>query len=259
MKRVLVISLLLGVLAVGNGCCLLDAIFCGPCGPACGPACGPVCGPACGPCGPECCDPCGPGCCDPCGPGCCDPCGPGCCDSCGPGCCDPCGPGCCDPCGPGCCDPCCDPCGVPCGDPCCGSCAGPCAPCAPCGPLGCVIGVLDCVKYGACGCGYGCEAGCGDVYCGDWISSPPDYCDPCDCHGNWIGPGCSSCGSYGPAPEHVMANRAHASNPGPRIIAQSDKAVGQAKAKPIASSRSVQRRQAPVARQCSRGQCRRPM
>jgi hypothetical protein len=247
MKRVLVISLLSGVLAVGNGCCLLDAIFCGPCGPACGPVCGP-CGPACG-------DPCGGPCCDPCGGPCCDPCGGPCCDPCGGPCGDPCGPACVDPCGGPCCDPCGAACG-PCADPCCDPCAGPCAPCAPCGPLGCVVGILDCVKYGACG--PGCEAGCGEVYCGDWASAPPDYCDPCDCYGNWTGRGCS-CGSCGPAPGPVMAGGTYASSPGPRIIAQSNNAVGPAKAKPIAASKSVQRRRAPMARQCSRGQCRRPM
>jgi hypothetical protein len=120
------------------------------------------------------------------------------------------------------------------------------------------VGILDCVKYGACGCVHGCEAGCGEVYCGDWVSAPPDYCDPCDCYGNWTGHGCSS-GSCGPAPGHVMPHGAYASRPAPRIIARSDKVVGPATAKPIASSKYVPRRPAPVARQCSSGQCRRPM
>jgi len=30
-------------------------------------------------------------------------------------------------------------------------------------------------------------SGCGDVYVGDYISHPPDCCDPCDCFGNWTG------------------------------------------------------------------------
>lgn len=36
-----------------------------------------------------------------------------------------------------------------------------------------------------------CASGCGDIYWGDWISYPPDNCDPCDDWGNWTGPnGC---------------------------------------------------------------------
>ncbi|MFI4876792.1 MAG: hypothetical protein ACIALR_15685 [Blastopirellula sp. JB062] len=32
-----------------------------------------------------------------------------------------------------------------------------------------------------------CGSGCGDeVYWGEWWSDPPT-CDPCDCHGNWVG------------------------------------------------------------------------
>ena len=41
-----------------------------------------------------------------------------------------------------------------------------------------------------------CEAGCGDVYWGEWSYDPPDACDPCDAYGNWIGPSCGSpCGA----------------------------------------------------------------
>ena len=33
--------------------------------------------------------------------------------------------------------------------------------------------------------------GCGEVYWWAWKSDPPDYCDPCDSCGNWVGPtGC---------------------------------------------------------------------
>jgi hypothetical protein len=39
-----------------------------------------------------------------------------------------------------------------------------------------------------------CDAGCGDVYWGEWVSDPPAACDPCDCHGGYTGavsgPGC---------------------------------------------------------------------
>jgi len=58
--------------------------------------------------------------------------------------------------------------------------AGPCASgachhaCTPCGAL------KQCMT---------CGSGCGEIYCDEWISDPPDYCDPCDpCTGDWIGP-----------------------------------------------------------------------
>jgi hypothetical protein len=34
-----------------------------------------------------------------------------------------------------------------------------------------------------------CGKGCGEIYVGEWLSDPPDCCDPCDqCYGQWIGP-----------------------------------------------------------------------
>ena len=33
----------------------------------------------------------------------------------------------------------------------------------------------------------GCNKGCGDVYWGEWVSDPPDDCDPC-CNGEFVGP-----------------------------------------------------------------------
>lgn len=33
-----------------------------------------------------------------------------------------------------------------------------------------------------------CGGGCGEIYWGPWISEPPSGCDPCDDHGNWVGP-----------------------------------------------------------------------
>ncbi len=40
----------------------------------------------------------------------------------------------------------------------------------------------------------GCSSGCGEIYWDEWLSDPPDCCDPCDQCGNWIGPhGC--CGA----------------------------------------------------------------
>jgi hypothetical protein len=34
-----------------------------------------------------------------------------------------------------------------------------------------------------------CNTGCGEVYWDEWLSDPPDCCDPCDNHGNWTGLG----------------------------------------------------------------------
>ncbi len=33
----------------------------------------------------------------------------------------------------------------------------------------------------------GCSKGCGDMYWGEWVSDPPDSCDPC-CNGEFVGP-----------------------------------------------------------------------
>ncbi len=35
---------------------------------------------------------------------------------------------------------------------------------------------------------FACNGGCGDVYYDEWVSDPPDCCDPCDNCGNWTGP-----------------------------------------------------------------------
>ncbi len=32
-----------------------------------------------------------------------------------------------------------------------------------------------------------CGSGCGEIYWGEWLSDPPNRCDPCDDCGNWIG------------------------------------------------------------------------
>jgi hypothetical protein len=60
-----------------------------------------------------------------------------------------------------------------------------------CGPDGCT----SCAAPGDCGllaalkrCKT-CGKGCGEIYWGEWISDPPDCCDPCDqCYGQWTGP-----------------------------------------------------------------------
>jgi hypothetical protein len=54
---------------------------------------------------------------------------------------------------------------------------------------------------GAMHCPCRCGSGCGECYCGDWHSDPPDCCDPCDCHGNWTGHGCAHC-NQGPGYPH---------------------------------------------------------
>lgn len=91
--------------------------------------------------------------------------------------------------------------------------------CTKCG----VCGGTDCPGYTPCGylkymltCGSGCS---GDLYYNEWISDPPDCCDPCDNCGNWCEGGgccrrrpiwhglqalwgrryCPSCGEYGPS------------------------------------------------------------
>ena len=53
-----------------------------------------------------------------------------------------------------------------------GGCASGC-----CGPLA-----------GAVGNALSCGAGCGEIYVDEWVSDPPDCCDPCDNCGNWVGP-----------------------------------------------------------------------
>ena len=48
------------------------------------------------------------------------------------------------------------------------------------GNSGCRPGLVDRL----CGC-----SGCGELYWCEWYNSPPQLCQPCDCHGNNIGPG----------------------------------------------------------------------
>jgi hypothetical protein len=33
-----------------------------------------------------------------------------------------------------------------------------------------------------------CASGCGEIYWDEWLSDPPDACDPCDHCGNFVGP-----------------------------------------------------------------------
>ena len=95
-----------------------------------------------------------------------------------------------DACGSGCCeDACCDDCSDTCCDGSCDACAG--GDCGRCIGDGC--GCQCRHKTGwfrrACKkCGLGC-AGCGEFYWSEWHNEPPACCEPCDCHGNYTGPG----------------------------------------------------------------------
>ena len=103
-------------------------------------------------------------------------------------------------CGPDCggCDACRAPCNTGCGL----FANGGCCICIPkpivwcgtqneCGPHGCDSCACpsDCGLFSYCRWKKTCGNGCSDVYWGEWISDPPDCCDPCDqCFGQWTGP-----------------------------------------------------------------------
>ena len=99
-----------------------------------------------------------------------------------------------------CCVPACSPCGGPFGPragmrcmclPClpppivwrggCNEC-GPSA-CEPCGDCCRECGILPFFRRSLT-----CGKGCGEIYVNEWVSDPPDCCDPCDmCYGQWTG------------------------------------------------------------------------
>jgi hypothetical protein len=127
---------------------------------------------------------------------------------------------CSTPCGDGCrgtspyafqkYEACCETCGPPDGYPCgaCLECGDKCA----CGRSLRWLGALtDC-------------AGCGERYWSEWYNDPPRCAEPCDCCGNWIGPGhqCSCCSpkpyccppaGYGNGAEGHSADHALAEEP----------------------------------------------
>ena len=226
MKRAVFACLVAGVLAANTGCGVLHAILWCPFGP--GTMCDPTnCyGDGCGTCG-----------CDvPCGSGCWGvPCGPACGPACGPPC-DPCCDTCSDPCGDACCDacpaPCCSACGDPCYDPCWGGC-------------GLLSSLFQPFAWS------GCDAGCGEVYWGDFHGDPPDCCDPCDDCANWTGRGCATggcvaggCATGGYAGGH-SGNRVAGDgglHQAPRIISQTEHLV-----EPASVSRPTPAPQAPQA------------
>lgn len=74
------------------------------------------------------------------------------------------------------CGPECEP-GV---GPGCGAVYGPCHPCFGRGLLGWLFALFR--PHGA-----WCDGGCGMRYWGGFLSDPPDYCEPCDRSGNWVG------------------------------------------------------------------------
>ncbi|MFN0017382.1 MAG: hypothetical protein ACKVP0_03920 [Pirellulaceae bacterium] len=57
-----------------------------------------------------------------------------------------------------------------------------------CKPVGCGGGIKGWLHNRATGC-----QGCSDVYWGEWISDPPDCCDPCDQCGGFSGSGGTCC------------------------------------------------------------------
>jgi hypothetical protein len=72
---------------------------------------------------------------------------------------------------------------------CCGACGGEKCNCST--PCGCDSARGSC--GGACSGGLmsrlcGCT-GCGELYWSDWHNFPPARCEPCDCLGNYVGPG----------------------------------------------------------------------
>ena len=77
-------------------------------------------------------------------------------------------------------------------------------PIDPCGPGEVAFrpshrGGGGCDGCGSCGREKGfisaCKWGCGEIYWDEWLSDPPDCCDPCDDCGNWTGPqGCCDSG-----------------------------------------------------------------
>ena len=79
----------------------------------------------------------------------------------------------CETCGPNC--------GPSCGEHACG-CAEP--------TCGCECGDQCGNSRGWCSSLFrrGCN-GCGELYWNEWFNDPPTACEPCDCRGNYIGPG----------------------------------------------------------------------
>jgi hypothetical protein len=105
-----------------------------------------------------------------------------CAAACGPACGASCGGTCGETCEAGCDLPPAATCQPAHGTECGSSCAAPCGPsAAPCGPLSWICRLFASDGWP--------DGGCGEIYCGDWCSEPPDCCDPCDQWGNYTGGG----------------------------------------------------------------------
>jgi hypothetical protein len=83
--------------------------------------------------------------------------------------------------------------------------------------------VVD-VLSGCCCSGCGCSE---EVYWSEWHNDPPRCCDPCDCHGNWIGP---SSGSYRAPYGHAYSPDSYGSG----YVATGGSAAGYAKSQSAA-------------------------
>ncbi|MCD4726734.1 MAG: hypothetical protein K8R46_03670 [Pirellulales bacterium] len=220
MKRILLFGLLGGLLTVGSGCGLMQAVFCyrpcvtqgdcapgygyynGKCGEDCGGICDPSCGPRWGPARAPAFAPRRALVSDECG----RPCRGPYCHSCAPVRGDPCGERCYDRCWHR-------------------------------GPLSCLFALFT---YGS---WYGPT--CGERYWGDFYSDPPDCWDPCDCYGNNTGGSCHDCGEYGDAAGYSRYSRGYADDGVPvakkNIISQTDRAVASSP-KPASRPHKVVRR-----------------
>jgi hypothetical protein len=73
-------------------------------------------------------------------------------------------------------------------------------PCAPCGATsagacnagGCETGCWNFPVLTALHNMFTCNAGCGRTYWGEWCYDPPEPCEPCNDHGDWVGAQCCS-------------------------------------------------------------------
>jgi len=105
-------------------------------------------------------------------------------------------------CGPGSvCDGCVEP-AASCGEGCGGGCGGCDATCDRGGCGGCGHGCFRPLAPVAwvvrlLGCSWPCGGCDHESYWGDFYSNMPDRCEPCDCHGNWIGRGRCGCDGGG--------------------------------------------------------------
>ena len=127
----------------------------------------------------------------------------------------------------------CGPCGCQCGGCTCGCCEGP----------GLLCSIFGLIRPGV---WFGCyNNGCGEIYWGDFHGDPPDCCDPCNCMGDYTGPGGSGCSQCCGQPTSSMGTP-DTSRETPGMIDPSRAAPTKAPPKPIPApsvSRNPQRAQ----------------